>query len=74
MHFSPSASRKKEKRKMKPHYQVMKEKTRDEAISWQMSFSEESLSYGELCEIREKLEEKAQRYGLLREFAENGVL
>lgn len=39
-----------------------------------MAFSEESLSYGELCEIREKLEEKAQRYGLLREFAENGVL
>lgn len=74
MHFSPSTSRKKEKREMKTHYQVMKEKTRDEAISWQMAFSEESLSYGELCEIREKLEEKAQRYGLLREFAENGVL
>lgn len=59
---------------MKTHYQVMKEKTRDEAISWQMAFSEESLSYGEPCEIREKLEEKAKRYGLLREFAENGVL
>lgn len=52
----------------------MKEKTRDEAVAWQTAFSEESLSYGELCEIREKLEEKAQRYGLLREFAENGVL
>lgn len=52
----------------------MKEKTRDEAISWQMAFSEESLSYGELCEIYKKLEEKARRYGLLREFAENGVL
>lgn len=52
----------------------MKEKTRDEAIAWQTAFSEESLSYGELCEIYEKLEEKSRRYGLLREFAENGVL
>ena len=59
---------------MKNHYQKMKEKTRDEAIAWQTAFSEESLSYGELCEMREKLEEKARRYGLLREFAENGVL
>lgn len=74
MHFSPSASREKEKRKMKTHYQKMKEKTRDESIAWQTSLSEESLSYGELCEMREKLEEKARRYGLLREFAENGVL
>lgn len=32
-------------------YQQMKEKTRDEAIAWQTAFSEESLSYGELCEI-----------------------
>ena len=52
----------------------MKEKTRGEAIAWQTAFSGESLSYGELCEIYEKLEEKARRYGLLREFAENGVL
>lgn len=59
---------------MKTHYQQMKEKTRDEAIAWQTAFSGESLSYGELCEIYEKLEEKARRYGLLREFAENGVL
>lgn len=55
-------------------YQQMKEKTRNEAIAWQTAFSEESLSYGELCEMREKLEEKTRRYGLLREFAENGVL
>lgn len=59
---------------MKTHYQKMKEKTRDEAIAWKTVLSEESLSYGELCEICEKLEEKARRYGLLHEFAENGVL
>ena len=55
-------------------YTEAKEKVRNEAIEWQMTFCEHSYSYGELAYFTDYFERKARRYGLIREFRENGIL
>ena len=54
-------------------YQVEKEKARQKAIDWQYEFSETSMSWGELAAYQAYFEAIGKRYGLLREFRENGI-
>lgn len=55
-------------------YQMRKESIRDEAITFCESFSEgRAWSYGELADRQAYFEQQGRRYGLLREFRENGI-
>ena len=47
--------------------------TRQEAIDWQNDFAKHNYSYGELAEFGEYFEKLGRRYGLLKEFRENGI-
>ena len=54
-------------------YETKKEMARQEAIDWQNDFSNHNYSYGELAEFGEHFEKLGKRYGLLKEFRENGI-
>ena len=54
-------------------YGIRKEKARQAAIDWQYWQSEQALSYGELAEWQTYFARLAKRYGLTKEFAENGI-
>lgn len=56
------------------NYKQRKEKARKEAIEWQLSFSDKDYSYSELAEAGSHFERLARRYGLVREFKENGII
>ena len=53
-------------------------KTKDEAIwqviDWQKFVNEASLSYGELATAQDYFKIVGKRFGLLREFKENGII
>ncbi|MFH1226855.1 MAG: hypothetical protein V1701_02990 [Planctomycetota bacterium] len=51
-----------------------KEDARQAAIDWQRWASEQSLSYGELAEHAAFFEALAKRFGLTKEFRENGII
>lgn len=55
-------------------YYELKEKARQEAIDWQLDFSNHSYSYYELMEFGEYFYKLGKRYGLLREFRENCII
>lgn len=55
-------------------YQEQKEKIRNAAIEWQNVASIQNLSCGDLIEIADYFRPLAKRYGLLREFKENGII
>lgn len=55
------------------NYQKRKEAVREAAIDWQASFASIVWSYGEVAEWQEKFYRLGKRYGLLREFHENGI-
>ena len=57
----------------KPTYEIKKEMVRQEAIDWKNDFAKHNYSYGELAEAAEHLEKLGRRYGLLKEFRENGI-
>lgn len=59
---------------MKTNYLKYKQATIQEAIDWQLNFASHSYSYYELYEIQENFYKKAKRYGLLREFRNEGIL
>lgn len=54
-------------------YQQSKERARQEAIEWQINECDHNISYGELAEAGEHFYDIGRRYGLLREFRENGI-
>lgn len=54
-------------------YQQRKEEARNRAIEWQYQASEENYSYGEYAYFTDYFERLGRRYGLLREFRENGI-
>ncbi len=56
------------------NYQKQKEKVRQIAIAWQINCAEKNYSYGELINCQNFFEKLAQRYGLLTEFRENGII
>jgi predicted nucleic acid-binding Zn-ribbon protein len=51
-----------------------KEEARQVGIEFQNWASEQNLSYGELSSYQNKLHKIAKRFGLIREFRENGIL
>ena len=55
-------------------YQERKEEAREQAIIWQLEASEKCLSYTELAEAGEHFAKLAKRYGLIKEFKENGII
>ena len=55
-------------------YQQGKERARERAIEWQLDFENHNYSYGELAEFGEYFRRLGKRYGLIREFKENGIL
>ena len=55
-------------------YQELKNKAREEAKTWQLAISERNDSYGEFLEAQSKFEKLANRYGLTKEFKENGII
>ena len=60
---------------MKKSYQERKEEVRQQAIDYQNSFTEgQTYFWSELAEIGAKFERLAKRYGLIREFKENGII
>lgn len=54
-------------------YKTKKEMARQEAIDWQNDFCNHNYSYGELAEFGYYFEKLGKRYGLLKEFRENGI-
>jgi len=55
-------------------YQQGKEAARDKAIEWQWAFGDHNYSMGELMDFNEMFSKLAKRYGLTREFRENGII
>lgn len=55
-------------------YQIAKERARNKAIEWQMDFNNHNYSYGELAYYGDYFERLAKRYGLVKEFRENGII
>ena len=53
-------------------YQQGKERAREKAIEWQNDCR--SKSWLELAIEQEKFERLAKRYGLVKEFSENGII
>lgn len=54
-------------------YQEAKEAARLFAIDTQNIISENNLSYGEIADIQYTLHQLGKRFGLVREFKENGI-
>lgn len=54
-------------------YAIKKEMVRQEAIDWQNDLANYNYSYRELCEFVIYFEKLGRRYGLLKEFRENGI-
>lgn len=54
-------------------YAERKENVRNEAIDWQIWAAENPMSWGELFAWEQHFEKLGKRYGLLKEFRENGI-
>lgn len=55
-------------------YQQAKERVRNKAIEWQYDFCNHNYSYGELIYWEDYFRGLAKRYGLVKEFEENGII
>lgn len=55
-------------------YKTRKAAARDTAIMAQQKAAEQAQSWEEVAEIADRLERLARRFGLLREFRENGLI
>lgn len=58
----------------KKNYKALQEVLRNFAVEWQYMFSELCYSWGDLAEWSAFFEEYGKKYGLLREFRENGII
>lgn len=54
-------------------YNRLKETARTKAFEWQLTSQDEPMSYSELAEVGERFYTIGKRYGLLKEFRENGI-
>ena len=54
-------------------YQKKKNEARNKAIDWQLYESDYPYSYGGLLILQEYFFKLGKRYGLLKEFRENGI-
>lgn len=55
-------------------YQELKNKAREEAKAWQLDFANNNYSYEEIGNVGEYFIKLAKRYGLTKEFKENGII
>ena len=55
-------------------YQQAKERARQAAINTQQHFSENSYSMSDLADFSAYFEKLGKRYGLIKEFKENGII
>ena len=55
-------------------YQKGKERARAEAHAWQLEFDGKCLSWSEVAAKADRFQRLAKRFGLVREFRENGVI
>lgn len=55
-------------------YDELKEKARQEAIDYLAGFSNYNYTYSEIAYIELHFEKLGKKYGLLKEFRENGVI
>ena len=55
------------------YYNRLKEAARQAAIEWQLTSGDEPISYTELAEVCQRFYTLGKRYGLLKEFRENGI-
>lgn len=55
-------------------YQEGKEKARKEAIEWAYDFADNNCTYSELAYYQDHFTKLGKRYGLLKEFRENGII
>lgn len=55
-------------------YNIKKYEIRQEAIEWQLNFEQNNYSYSELNTWQEYFEKYGKKYGLLKEFRENGII
>ena len=58
----------------KDYYAIRKADVRDEAIRWQADFCNHNYSYGELADFSDYFTRLGKRYGLLREFKNEGII
>lgn len=55
-------------------YREKKAKAREEAIRWQQDFAKHNYSMSELAEFGAYFEKLGKKYGLTKEFKENGII
>ena len=55
-------------------YTKLKESAKSKVIEWQNDFENQNYSYGELAYYQNYFSRLAKRYGLVREFRENGII
>lgn len=55
-------------------YSVNKERVRKMAIEWQYDFYNHNYSWGDLAVYSEMFTRLGKRYGLIKEFRENGII
>lgn len=60
--------------RIKKTYAELKAEKRQEAIEWQLDFGNHNYSWGEIAYYSDYFEKLGKRYGLLKEFRENGII
>ena len=55
-------------------YRKKKSKLREQAIEWQRDFAEHNYSMSEFANWSAYFEKEARKYGLIKEFKENGII
>lgn len=55
------------------YYNRLKEAARQAAIEWQITSRDKPISWNELADVVERFYTIGKRYGLLKEFRENGI-
>lgn len=61
--------------KRSKHYRLTKQaELRQQAIDWQRTIEYQNYSYSELAEWQGYFETLARKYGLIKEFKENGII
>lgn len=55
-------------------YQTQKARAREKAITWQLDFENHNYYMSELADFGDFFYKLGKRYGLIKEFRENGII
>ena len=55
-------------------YQQAKERAKQKAVDWQLKFSDNVYYLSDLADFSAHFEKLGKRYGLVKEFKENGII